>query len=121
MTHIEHDHLLDSLDFVSRDARHLVIDAVYCAIFNAAGDLEGNTEKSDVEWFARQIWQDVSGRVPGRWEGMTDDNKEFWRKVAKASLERLPYLMGRIAHRCRMYTQAINSLLKAERKAAQRD
>ena len=106
MTEIERDHLLtDTLDFVSRDARCLVLDSVYCTLFNAAGTIDGNTEASDVEWFARQIHEEVNG-WRNQWEQVPEEVREEWRRIARAALVRLPYLMSRIAHRCQATAQA---------------
>jgi hypothetical protein len=128
--------LSDALDFVSREARTWVLDAVYCSFSNIAGDLEGNTAEHDVEWFARNLWERFGERrnwpvgpaveehllgrraVCPRWDVAGEPEKELWRAIAKTSLDTLPGLMSRVAHRCRAVAAAVNAVLKAERAAA---
>jgi hypothetical protein len=107
----------DALDFIGREAQDLVLDAVYCSLFNKAGELEGNTAASDIEWFAQRIWERTRGNAFGNWNNLAEDTREFYREVARASLEALPVLMERIAARCRTQAQAVRTLLEANRRA----
>ncbi len=119
MSDILDNHLMsEALDFVGAEARHLVMDAVYCALANSASDLEGNTAETDVNWFAFQIWgearRDHNNHV---WENvLSEDEREHWRTVARACLDRLPFLMSRMANRCRRAAEVANTLARAERK-----
>ena len=103
------------LDFVSREARELVLDELYCRLFNAAGTLEGNTEASDLRWFTARLWSHVTGNPAGGFDLLADDCRDFYFRVARAALESLPYLMGRVARRMRVQAEVVNALLKAER------
>lgn len=115
------DELLGTLDDISQEHRYLVVDAVACEIFNLGNNLEGNTEESDLEWFARQIWlREDKMRVAGWWDAMIDSQKEEYLGIARACLEALPYLMLRIAHRCQDYAKVLGALEKAERLESQR-
>jgi uncharacterized protein YjgD (DUF1641 family) len=107
--------LNEALDFVSQEARHYVLDAVYGTLANAAGTLKGNTEKSDVEWFATRMYEcDNGSRL--RWDLLEEDQRENYRKNARLALQVLPLLTERIADRYRAYTDALNIVLRAERE-----
>jgi hypothetical protein len=107
----------DALDFVGRDARHKVVDAVYCVLFNAAGTLEGNTEKNDVEWLARRMYEINVRGVGTAWDYLEDDTKNEYLNMSKLAIQCLPLLTERIANRYRAYTDALHTLVKAEREA----
>jgi hypothetical protein len=46
----------DALAFASLETRRHVADAIACYLHNDGYALEGNTEVTDVDWFARRIW-----------------------------------------------------------------
>ena len=108
------------LEFVGHDQRALVADSVYCALFNAAGDLEGNTAESDTQWFARCLWQEVKGSRPGQWEQLPEQERLRWEDEAAAALRVLPQLMGRIARRCRTQAKALRTLIQHENQYRRR-
>lgn len=106
------------LDFVSREARTMVLDSLYCTLHNHANDLAGNTAETDLEWFAAKLWEWRTHKPGFHWEQvLTDEEREEWRETARVALEVLPLLMSKIESRCRAYAQAIQTLLAAERKA----
>lgn len=109
----------DSLDFVSREARSMVLDDLHCTLHNKGYSLEGNTAESDIDWFARNIFAHVGGEnAPrGHWENFPEETKERYRLWARQTLNLLPSLMMRMAHRCIWHSQAINTMLKADRAA----
>lgn len=99
----------EALDFVAREARYNVIDALFATLHNAAGTLEGNTEESDVEWFA-----DFLARGDNRlFSGLEEKDQEEYRRRAFRTLEALPYLMDRIANRYRTRATVLHDMMKA--------
>jgi hypothetical protein len=108
--------LEDGLDFVSRQAREFVLDDLYCRLFNRAGALAGNTEASDLHWFTATLWSHVTGNPASDFDLLADEAQDFYFRTARAALEALPHLMGRVASRMRAQAEVVNALLKAERK-----
>lgn len=105
--------LEDALNFVSREARNLVIDAVYCELHNKGYELQGNTAESDLDWFAREIWRSHhDGTPPSQWEILKDDEKQRWLELADTSLRVLPRLMERMSHRYIAHSKALHLILK---------
>ena len=115
-TPIEHAHFLsDQLGFLTTEARFFVVDALYCQIFNKAGEIEGNTAENDTEWFARQIWQ-WTGH-DRRW---SEPEERRYMEIARVAIERLPYLLGRISARLRTTAEALQTMRWAERQISNR-
>jgi len=127
---IADDILSGSLDFISREARTLVLDSISCALHNVAGDLEGNTAGRDLEWFARSLferyeWPVSSDHIPrlgrrseaSQWDAAPEWERELWHAIARACLATLPFLMSRVAHRSRAIARAVNTVVRAERVA----
>lgn len=96
-----------------------LLDALYCEFHNAAGTLEGNTEASDIEWFARRIWEaEDDRRIGWHWESVIDESeRERYRRLARVCLREAVGLMSRMANRLRLQSKAIQTILKAERLA----
>lgn len=115
------DMFAKALDFVSQEARYYVADAVACQIFNLAGDLEGNTEAKDVEWFAQELYLELHPNgVRWHWEQLGPDDRARWEDEARACLRVLPRLMDRIASRCYAHAAVLRTLANAERGAYRR-
>ncbi len=112
------ERLLDrAMEHVSREAREMMLDALYCRLHNRGHDLEGNTEKSDLEWFAQRLFNCLCTDQT-HWEQLPEvGGRQSWMKMARVALELLPLLMSRIANRCIVQSQAIRQLLDAERRA----
>ena len=110
--------LSEALHYLGYHEREMVLDSVHGALFNAAGDLEGNTEMRDVEWFSQMLHARVLG-VP-RWEHVAEADREHWREITRSVLEILPALMERIAHRCRVHAEVLRTLVQQERGAKRR-
>jgi len=103
--------LADALDFVGNDAKKAVLDAVYCELHNKGYNIEGNTEANDLEWFARNLYERRYEQFR-RWDALEEKDKDEWRRIAEASLQILPQLMGKVASRCIHYSQALHLILK---------
>ncbi|HAM53935.1 MAG TPA: hypothetical protein DCQ64_00410 [Candidatus Rokubacteria bacterium] len=109
-----------SLDYLVHDQRELVMDSVYCALSNTARDLEGNTEASDVKWFAAWFYREATGRSTAQYERLDAAEREHWEAQAAAALRVLPELMSRIASRYRTHAKVLRTLAQQERGAKRR-
>lgn len=110
------DRIGESLDFVSTEAKRLVLDSLYCELFNLTGDLEGNTAERDIDWLASQIWLRMDLMRERRdFDRLTDDEKDHWRAVARATLEALPLFMSRVVDRWSDHAKVIGTMLHALR------
>lgn len=107
--------LAGTISSISREAEHTVIDAIACNLHNNGYGVEGNTAAFDEEWFACALWVHFHGEVPGRWDGQPAAVKEHWLKISKASIETLPGLMSRIAHRAVLHSQALRTIERGYR------
>lgn len=110
--------LEDALDFVSHEAQYNVLDALYCHFFNEAGTLEGNTEASDVEWFAVVLWDSKHTFYP--WYSALDEEKTEYLELAALCIQKLPFLVERMANRYRAIANALEVMATAERKKGKR-
>lgn len=121
----------DSLDrFVRRDD----VETVCCILHNMGGQCAGNTQASDVEWFARWLygssnfgagsvdtfqWSlsnrefEVLGLLPDRqwtgyrWETLPPKRKAAWMKLSRLCLYALPHIAERIGHRFMEQSKAL--------------
>jgi len=113
-----------------RAARAIVrsdeIESARCLLHNTGGQLAGNTQGSDVEWFARWLygasnfgmgsvdtfhWSltndefEKLGLLPDRqwtgkrWETLEASEAEAWMKLARLCLYAMPHIAERIGHR----------------------
>lgn len=106
-----------ALDFLSQEARRNVTDALHAHFHNEWSALEGNTEESDVEWFARTL-HETDFDDPHHclhWDGVPDEVKEKYRHMARLSLRNLPAIASRIANRYKAIRDALDDLVKRER------
>jgi hypothetical protein len=91
-----------------RQARDAV-DALHADHHNLWATLEGNTAESDVRWFARQVYEETRREVCEpfkRFDDLDDFERSRWERVASACLARLPFLMSRVANRCKAIADA---------------
>jgi|ERR1051326_478066 hypothetical protein len=102
-------------DFVERMARYYMLDSVACEMHNEGYSLDGNTEKSDLRWFARLIYDhDRRGSLP-RFGDVDDATLDRYLKLAETCLKAIPALMSRMSARCIRISQAVNTIIKAEK------
>ena len=126
---------------MSISKREADLDHAYCVLHNEGQTLAGNTQASDLEWFGRLLFERSElgagwiKTIPWlltreqyeylglqrqglfetkRWDMLTDDQREAWRKIARITLSCLPDLASRIAHRYEVQAAAIKNLLKEE-------
>ena len=114
MSIFDADNIEKSLNFLSKEDREKVLDAVYCEIHNSWGTLKGNTAESDIEWFARWL---CDGFSPRGYQWLDDTEKRFWNSLAEQSLRGLPMLMSRMEMRYEAYKDALHVLLRAQWEA----
>jgi hypothetical protein len=107
------------------------LDSIACELHNRGYELLGNTEESDIEWFARTLWQSVSasnvtkkafnsfGLVPDRcwtkkyrWEALSDAERGLWTTLATACIAVIPALQSRIGSRLVAISQCVRLMAK---------
>lgn len=109
--------LEEAMKYASHEARHHVADALYCHLHNTGQSLAGNTQESDVEWFARIMWEQ-SGRKHGdRWEIELDAVKDNYRKFSALALGNMSKVQERIADRLIELSKVLQDIERAERAA----
>jgi hypothetical protein len=107
-----------ALDFASLEARHWVADAMACYLHNTGYDLDGNTEASDVTWFARVIWQGEHRMAsPAIWDNAAEDFREGYRRTARAVIRALPEYQLRVAHRLIELSKVVRDIERHARHA----
>lgn len=111
--------LEDALHYASRETRNYVADSLACHLHNEGYALEGNTEANDVEWFARRLWETDVEPIRQRWDTLTEDGREQWRRIARAVIAALPDYQLRVAHRLIALSKVVREIERAER--AQRE
>ena len=116
----------DSLHRRVRPFRDEMKEAVRCHLHNTGATLAGNTQSSDIEWFARWLygasnfgggwtatfhWSlnnaefEKLGLIPDRpwtgyrWETLPPKRKAAWMKLSRLCLYALPHICERIGHR----------------------
>lgn len=111
----EHDKtfLSRNTDFIERIARYYMLDAVACTMHNEGYSLEGNTEESDHRWLARYIYQRDGDRH--HWDQVPQDVCDRYMRLAKITMEAIPVLMSRMSSRCIRISQAVRTIIKAEK------
>jgi hypothetical protein len=117
------------------------IDSVACILHNTGGRLAGNTQGTDVLWFAEWLYGasnfgmgDVKtmpwtlsndqfeqlGLVPDRswtgkrWKTLEQSERDTWIKLARLCLYALPHIAERIGHRFMEQSKALRILHAAE-------
>jgi hypothetical protein len=110
-----------ALDFASLETREWVADALACHLHNTGYALAGNTEASDVEWFAHRIWQAETGGGPSAWDATPEDSKQRWRHTARIVIKVLPEYQLRVAHRLIELSKVVRDIeraIRAQRRAS---
>jgi hypothetical protein len=100
-------------DAIEQKARLYMLDAVACEMHNEGYGLQGNTEDSDVRWFARVLYQADGDRE--HWDSTSQDTRDRYIRHAKVTLEAIPSLMARMSNRCIRISKAVNTIIKAEK------
>ena len=106
----------DILDFIGKQARHDVIDALQGYFHNEGLTLSGSTEANDVEWFAYHLYvTDVMGHGAA-WSHLEEERRVYYRHIASLALRCLPAIVERIADRYEAMKNALKLLSDAEWK-----
>lgn len=116
-----HDKLFAGLDEVGKEARHLILDSLYCDIFNLSNDLTGNLAENDIHWLAREIWfRSDWAHDRGRYDDLPESEREHWEEITRASITAMGMFMGRVADRCQAHAKVLHELLRADRAEQKR-
>lgn len=91
------------------------LESVYAITHNLGGSLEGNTAETDVEWFARVIWEAQNHPEGYRWDNVQDFHREQFIGLARLTLENLPRIMSRMANRCKYMADAAKIAIESSR------
>lgn len=107
---------------VAKETHECIVEALYSEFNNHGYTLEGNTEETDIVWYAKQIYQ-VNKIGSVRWDSETEEEKKVWLKLARTTLDILPNLMSRRANRAIAYSREMHAILEgiwAERREKHR-
>lgn len=117
MSQRDPDLITEAITPIVGACRTNLLDALYCQFANTTGELLGNTEANDIEWFARRLWEaEDDRRIGWHWEQVIgDEERERYRRWARTVLRELPMLMSRMAHRCEAHAKVIQTILRADR------
>ncbi len=123
--------------FVNLEERH-------AKVHNRAGTLLGNTQASDLDWLAQQLFswsnlgagdvktvpwlmsaedfafvglqrEQLMGEGPHRWYMLTEQQQEAWRKLARICLFVLPRICERIGHRYEEQAKSLKEMWESVR------
>ena len=100
------------------ESRHYILDSIACNLHNKGHQLSGNTEEKDADWLAALMWSNFpvfGAQVRSRFDDLPAHEQEHWKKIAACTIQCLPALMGRIAHRVILMSQAIRGMERAMR------
>ena len=126
-----------------RDVQDL--EDAYAVLHNCCQTLLGNTQETDLEWFARVLfdgsnlgvgdiatvpwilgakdWEEVKlrrqqlmGDGPRRWDHLTAEQQEAWRKLARVCLWCLPAFCDRVGNRFAEQAKALELVWRQQRQ-----
>lgn len=115
------------------------LDKICCDQHNDSSSLTGNTQASDLEWLAatlfeasnlgagdvrtvdwligREQWEQIGltrqafmGDGPKRFEHLSDDEQDAWRKLARIVMYVIPAFAERVGHRWMLQAKAIRAV-----------
>src|SRR5262245_39776888 len=125
-----------TIDNKLRLYKESVQEGVRCHLHNAGATLAGNTQGSDIEWFARWLYHasnfgsgwtatshwslsnaefEMLGLIPdrawtkSRWETLSPARRQAWMKFSRLCLYALPHIAERIGHRFMEQAQALRN------------
>jgi hypothetical protein len=99
--------LSDALRLVGNEAAGDLLDAIACTLHNDGSTLAGNTEATDVEWLARELFILHSKAVPGQWDTASQVTRDYWLDTAELFLKAMPRIAERIGHRMMATAKAV--------------
>jgi hypothetical protein len=117
MAHNDHEKtfLEDDTGFLSRIARFYALDAIRCEMHNEGYAIDGNTEETDTSWFARLFYEAQPGFHRRHWDNLSEEERERHITEAKLIISLIPRLMARMSARCIRISEAVNTIIKAEK------
>ena len=101
------DHFDEMTDFLSREAKGMVLDSLACIFHNEGYNLEGNTEDNDVTWLANRISLMLDD-VP--YDRCTEERKLDLQLIARAAKDCIPALAERMASRYIRVSKAVRTM-----------
>ena len=109
--------LAEPFNFAWRESNHAILDSIAGNLHNKGYSLQGNTEESDIRWLARAMWVRSTGDLasPNQFDDQHESTRKEWIKNAEIAVKCLPALMGRIAHRVILMSQALRGMERAIR------
>jgi hypothetical protein len=107
----------DALGFASGQVRHHVADALACHLHNEGYALEGNTEANDIEWFARNLYENGG---TSSWDRAPESSRGEYRAIARNVLLVLPRFQERVAHRLISLSKVVREIERALRPPRKR-
>lgn len=107
-------HMFDKLiNYVGHYNREMLLDALYCELHNTGYEIDGNTEESDLEWFAQVIYTRATSHPNWRWEHESAEERERYHCMARTAVEQLPVLCERMSARLIRQSQLIKAVLES--------
>lgn len=107
------DHFDKMTEFVSQEAKSLVLDSLACVFHNEGFWLSGNTEDSDTAWLADRISKEINDTPLDR---VSLERRQELMQVASAAKKCIPLLAERIASRYIRVSQAIRTSERIEKR-----
>lgn len=133
------------MSYAEQEKKVRDLEDAFAVLSNAGGYLTGNTQASDLEWFAgclfeasrlgaaavetvpwligREQWEALGltpmalmGDGPRRWDMLTEEQKEAWRKLARICWYVLPTFAERVGNRFLEQAAALRALWKKENR-----
>jgi len=104
-----------ALDFASREVKHNIIDALVCTFHNEGYSLDGNTDETDVNWFADVLYRATPGTRQSRLSGQSEVEQREWQEKARIAIECFPALASRVSNRMIRLSQMCRTILQEER------
>ena len=101
------------LDYVGHRQRAMFLNTLYGELHNVGYDLQGNTEETDLEWFAESIYTSATGQAPWRWDQEDEHEQERYRLMARAAIKQLPGLCERMSARLVRQSQLVKTVMEA--------
>lgn len=100
--------------YVSREAEENIVDAILCTFHNEGYALDGNTAQTDVEWFARILFDRRKQFSVPHWDNLDEDTRNMWLERSQDAIDLLPR-MDRIAHRTIHISQGLRTIAQEQK------
>jgi hypothetical protein len=109
--------LEDALDYIGQDARHLVMDSLFCTLHNTWATLAGNKPEEDAYWIARCLYDVRRMEGGAHFDNLSPENQQYWLDLGQSVMDLLPSYCSRVAARMDAARKLIELQAKVERTA----